>query len=234
MARLSNPLETETNLRLSGKDSLVSWAKRGLELLRYSDQRCLLVIGVTGDPATTSLARRQALAIARTHGGLFTGTMIGKLWRKSRFLTPYLRNTLWERGYAVDTLETAVPWSKVEITVQEIIQAMDGALEPVNERVLAFAHLSHVYSDGASIYVTYLFRLSSDPNETLERWGRLKSAASRVILAQGGTISHQHGVGLDHAPYLEAEKGSLGVGLLRTAAHFLDPQGLMNPGKLFP
>jgi alkyldihydroxyacetonephosphate synthase len=111
---------------------------------------------------------------------------------------------------------------------------MDGALKPVNEQVLAFAHLSHVYSDGASIYVTYLFRLSPDPDETLERWGRLKAAASQVILVQGGTISHQHGVGLDHALYLEAEKGPLGIGLLRTTAHFLDPQGLMNPGKLFP
>jgi len=49
---------------------------------------------------------------------------------------------------------------------------------------------------------------------------------------QGGTISHQHGVGLDHKPYLEAEKGTLGLEVLRQAAAALDPQGIMNPGKL--
>ena len=36
-----------------------------------------------------------------------------------------------------------------------------------------------------------------------------------AIVAHGGTISHQHGVGVDHAPYLEAEKGPLGLDLIR-------------------
>jgi alkyldihydroxyacetonephosphate synthase len=106
-------------------------------------------------------------------------------------------------------------------------------LEDRNERTLAFAHLSHIYPDGASIYVTYLFRRTPDPHETLERWLALKTAASQVVVAQKGTISHQHGVGLDHAPYLEAEKGALGIQMIRQVAQTLDPAGIMNPGKLF-
>jgi alkyldihydroxyacetonephosphate synthase len=192
----------------------------------------LLIYGVTGDPASTRLARRQANAIARSSGGLFTGALIGKMWRKSRFLTPYLRNTLWERGYAIDTLETAVPWSRVLVTESTVQQAMHAALAPTGERLLSFAHLSHVYCDGASIYVTYIFRRSPDPDETLERWQAMKDAASQAILTQGGTISHQHGVGQDHIPYLEAEKGPLGMRLLQEAIDTLDPEGLMNPGKL--
>ncbi|MBN1148543.1 MAG: FAD-binding oxidoreductase [Anaerolineales bacterium] len=232
MARLSNPQETDTTLRLSGKDALVARADRGLRLLGYAGARCLLIYGVTGDPASVRLARRQVNAAARAQGGLFTGTLAGKTWRKSRFLTPYLRNTLWERGYAIDTLETAVPWSRVLTTEKTIQEAMHAALAPTGERLLSFAHLSHVYKDGASVYVTYLFRRSPDPDETLERWRAMKTAASQAIIAQGGTISHQHGVGLDHAPYLEAEKGPLGMHLLREAMHALDPEGLLNPGKL--
>ena len=115
--------------------------------------------------------------------------------------------------------------------------------------MLVFAHLSHVYGDGASIYVTYLFRRPSisigtgagaspaatagaDAEETLRRWQVLKGAASRVILAHGGTISHQHGVGLDHVPYLPAEKGPLGMRTLESVIRLFDPDGLMNPGKL--
>lgn len=232
MARLSNPQETETTLKLSGKDNLITWANRGLGLLGYGEGRCLLIYGLTGDAITSRLARRQMNAIARAHGGLFTGTTIGKTWRKSRFLTPYLRNTLWERGYAVDTLETAVPWSQVLSTEKAIQEAMHQAIAPTGENLLTFAHLSHVYMDGASIYITYLFCRSQDPDQTLERWGAIKSAASQTIVAQGGTISHQHGVGLDHAPYLEAEKGPVGMALLRETARAVDPDGLLNPGKL--
>jgi alkyldihydroxyacetonephosphate synthase len=54
-----------------------------------------------------------------------------------------------------------------------------------------------------------------------------------VLVEHGGTISHQHGVGVDHAPYLPAEKGEVGMGLIKAIAHEFDPYGLMNPGKLF-
>jgi alkyldihydroxyacetonephosphate synthase len=232
MARLSDAQETETTLALSGKEKLVAWADRGLRLLGHGDQRCLLIYGLTGGQAATRLAARQVRQIARGHHGLYTGSIIGKLWRKTRFLTPYLRNTLWERGYALDTLETAVPWAQVPAMAAALKSAILRGLEPTGERVLVFAHLSHIYSDGASIYVTYLYRRSADPDETLERWLGMKTAASQALVAHGGTISHQHGVGRDHAPYLEAEKGAPGMALLRSAAETLDPDGILNPGVL--
>jgi alkyldihydroxyacetonephosphate synthase len=74
--------------------------------------------------------------------------------------------------------------------------------------------------------------MAAEPQETLQRWHRLKSAASQVIVDLGGTISHQHGVGLDHLPYLPAEKGELGMHVLRNIINSFDPQGIMNPGKL--
>jgi alkyldihydroxyacetonephosphate synthase len=117
-------------------------------------------------------------------------------------------------------------------TALETQQALRTGLAEVGERVLVFAHLSHVYHDGASIYITYLYRRAQDPDETLRRWQVLKGAASRVILAHGGTISHQHGVGLDHLPYLAAEKGALGMQGLHTLCKLYDPDGIMNPGKL--
>ncbi|OGO38232.1 MAG: FAD-linked oxidase [Chloroflexi bacterium RBG_16_57_11] len=233
MLRLSNARETETTLALSGKEELVRWADRGLRILGFGEGRCLLVFGATGRAETARQAKLQALSITRTHGGLNTGVTIGKLWRKSRFLTPYLRNVLWERGYAVDTLETALPWRQVIPAAAALQKAIHASLEQFNEEAWVFAHLSHVYADGASIYVTYLFRRAADPEETLRRWSAMKSAASRVILAQGGTISHQHGVGIDHAAYLPAEKGPLGMEMLRQAARAVDPDGMMNPGKLF-
>jgi len=170
--------------------------------------------------------------VFRAHGGTPAIGRIGEMWSKSRFLSPYLRNTLWERGYAVETVETALPWSQIPSLGIEIIRSLDNAMEGTGERILAFAHLSHVYQDGASTYVTFIFRRGPDPQATLRRWKSLKRAASLLITSRGGTISHQHGVGRDHAPYLQEEKGLVGMKLLRTTCQMIDPNGFMNPGKL--
>jgi len=233
MARLSDAQETETTLALSGKERRIQWLDRGLQLARYGSGRCLLIVAFTCEPGGEKRwheARRATRAIARRHAGLWVGTPLGEAWRRTRFRTPYLRNTLWELGYALDTLETAVVWAKVRETAAGLRSGLCNGLE--GERVLAFVHLSHIYPSGASIYATYLFRRRPDPEETLERWRRLKHAASQYILAQGGTISHQHGVGSDHAPYLRAEKGALGLHMLEAVRASLDPHGLLNRGKL--
>jgi alkyldihydroxyacetonephosphate synthase len=235
MARLSDAQETETTLALSGKEGLVKWAGRGLRLLRYGEERCLLLVAYTYEKGNGILAQDQQMAaegIIKSHRGLGTGNMIGEMWRKTRFHAPYLRNSLWEAGYALDTLETAVPWKEVLATAEAVKSALRNGLVDENERTLVFAHISAVYNTGASLYVTYLFRRSADPDQTLERWCRLKNAASQTIFAHGGTISHQHGVGLDHAPYLAHEKGPLGLQILETVCQTLDPDGLLNPGKL--
>ena len=115
--------------------------------------------------------------------------------------------------------------------VDQIEAALYSAV-PNGERIHVFTHLSHVYPQGASIYTTYLFRISTDPDGTLRRWEALKGAASRTIVREGGTISHQHGVGRDHAPYLEAEKGALGMAALAGVTTIFDPDGRMNPDVL--
>lgn len=231
MLRLSDPQETEATLHLSGKETLAGLLDRGLRAFGYSGQRSLLILGVTGDGKTARFARQRAMAMARKHGGLPTGQAIGRQWSRKRFLTPYLRNTLWERGYAIDTLETAVTWSSVIESAVAIREALRQALVSFDERVLVFAHLSHVYMDGASIYVTYLWR-RSDPERTLAQWSAMKAAASTVIVSRGGTISHQHGVGLDHAPYLQVEKGAVGMRMMEALRDELDRGRILNPGKL--
>jgi alkyldihydroxyacetonephosphate synthase len=232
MMRLSDPIETETTLILSGREGLVNIAGRVLNILGFGQERCLLIFAVTGDHRGVSRSRSQATSIFRAHGGLPAISMIGEMWRKSRFLSPYLRNTLWDAGYAIDTLETAVPWSAVPTLHRKIIDSMHQAATSIQQPLLVFAHLSHIYHDGASIYVTFLFPRHPSPEELLQRWRRLKDAASQVIVEANGTISHQHGVGLDHAAYLKAEKGPIGIDTLTAVCRSLDPEGLLNPGKL--
>ncbi len=227
MLRLSNPRETEISLQLSGQERLVSLADWGLNTRGYGPDRCLLIFGLTGGRRQVAAARRQAKGLWRSFGGLNAGKLVGETWRKSRFRSPYLRNVLWEKGVALDTLETAVPWVSVRPAAMAILGAIERAGADGEKDLLAFAHVSHVYRTGASIYVTVLMRRPSDPDQLLARWQRMKQAASEAILAHGGTITHQHGIGLDHARYMAREKGSLGVEAIEGACRMVDPEGVM-------
>lgn len=232
MLRLSTARETETTLALAGHETLIGALERLLAVRGIGENKCMLIIGFSGRLSIVRAARKEALGIAGKFKGVHVGRAFGEHWHKSRFRTPYLRNTLWDMGYAIDTLETATHWDNIAPMIDSIETALRTALEAIGERVHVFTHLSHLYPYGSSIYTTYLFRLATDPDETLHRWQLLKTAASQAIVARGGTISHQHGVGLDHKPYLPAEKGELGMAAISDLCRRFDPEGIMNPGKL--
>jgi alkyldihydroxyacetonephosphate synthase len=233
MLRLSTAVETQTTLALAGHERLIGTLERLLSVRGIGRDKCMSIAGFTGRERVVKEARKEALSIAGRHGGVHVRRTFGNEWLKSRFRTPYLRNTLWEMGYAIDTLETATAWSDVPALVDAIELALRPGLQDIGERVHVFTHLSHLYAYGSSIYTTYLYRVAADPGETLRRWQVLKTAASRTIVAHGATISHQHGIGTDHLPYLAGEKGSLGLAAIRDLCARFDPQGIMNRGKLF-
>lgn len=234
MMRLSFARETETSLELSGQGLSRRLLDAYLAVRRMGPGRCLLLYGATGPRGHVRRVLHEAQGPVKRHGGVVIGAPAGDRWYRTRFLYPYLRNTLWERGYAADTLETAVRWAAVHSTVRAIEDGIRRAFAGHDERVHVFTHLSHVYPHGTSIYTSYVFRLSPDPDETLARWRDAKAAASRAIVEHGGTISHQHGVGHDHRPYLEAEKGALGLRMIRAVIDELDPHGVMSSGNLIP
>lgn len=234
MLRLSNEIETETQLALvAGHRTALFFLQRYLSMRGMGKGQCMLMVGVTGSEAECRFSRQRMLDISALYGGVHIGKLMGKAWAKNRFRGPYLRNALWDAGYAADTAETCINWPQVTPLMRAIEQAARDALGAEEERVHAFTHLSHVYRQGCSIYSTFVYRSAGSHDADYERWAKLKRKVSEAIVAHGGTISHQHGVGVDHAPYLQAEKTALGMDLIRAMAREFDPEGMMNPGKLF-
>lgn len=200
----------------------------------FDDKACAMIAGFEGD----DVARGRAAfdAIARRHKAMALGEGQGRRWKEGRFHGPYLRDPMMERGAGVDTLETAASWSKLNDLYVAVRGALDGAIRAAAPRDGAHGvvqcHISHAYADGASLYFTYIFPRALE--REVAQWAAIKSAASDAIRAQGGTISHHHGVGEDHLPWIAGEKGALGIDVLRAVKMALDPKGVMNPGKLIP
>ena len=232
MLRLSNAVETRTMLALAGHKRQVALLESWVRLRGCREGKCMLLVGTSGEKGQARAALRAAFAIARAERGVHLGKGLGERWRHNRFRNVYMRNSAWRQGYAIDTVETAVDWPGVSGAMAAIEAAAASALGEHGERVHAYTHLSHLYPQGASVYSTFVYRLAGDYDTDLARWRSLKQAVSEAIVAGGGTISHQHGVGADHARWLAAEKGELGLDAMRALFKRFDPDGRMNPGKL--
>jgi alkyldihydroxyacetonephosphate synthase len=256
MARLSSPEETQafvamrhlpTSFSEKTKERLGRWliARKGLSL----ETGCLMILGVEGDDdepapmlgqgarvgagsseATAHEIQRAALEICRRYGAFDLGRGTGRAWHADRFETPYLRDVLIDHGILVDTLETATTWDNLAALYGRVKAAIEQAITAGNVKPWVMCHVSHAYPAGAALYYTFLAK--QIPGHEVEQWEAVKRAATDAIMQNGGTLSHHHGVGYEHTPWLEMEDGREGVEALRAIKQTLDPKGIMNPGKL--
>ncbi len=232
VTRVSDEEETRVNLMLSGTGGAAQALLRAYLRVRGVAGGAMLILGWEG--AREDVERRRALTarLLRAHGVVSLGAAPGRAWERSRFSGPYLRDELLDHGYLVETLETAHTWSHHQQLYRAVRDALTAALREGGTPPIVFCHLSHAYRDGASLYFTFLARARAGAE--LEQWAAAKRAASEAITAAGGTITHHHAVGRDHAPYMDAEVGAVGLEALRALKERLDPAGIMNPGKLLP
>ncbi len=228
--RISDQEETEVSLALSGPRGVAGRLVGGYLGLRRRRGGSLVIVGIEGDEE--SVARRRALCVRalRKGGAAYLGQAAGRSWEHGRYQGPYLRDTLMGMGAMVETLETSHTWSRLSELYTAVGSAIRGALAGQGTPGLVFCHLSHAYADGASLYFTFIARARAGAE--VEQWREVKRAACEAIVAHGGTITHHHAVGRDHAPYMEAEVGEIGLDVLRAVKAELDPAGIMNPGKL--
>jgi alkyldihydroxyacetonephosphate synthase len=233
VARLSDAEETRIAIALAstGDGGAAQRARRAYLRLRGHEGGCLAIVGFEGDEEDVERRWVRASALLRAGGGVRLGRRPGETWLRGRYAGPYLRDELLDRGLLVETLETAVSWSGLPALYEAVGSALRRSLTDAGTPPVVMCHVSHLYRSGASLYFTFLARQSDAP---LEQWRAAKSAASEAIVAGGGTITHHHAVGRDHAQWMPAEVGELGLDLIRAAKERLDPAGIMNPGKLLP
>ncbi len=145
-------------------------------------------------------------------------------WWEHRY-DMYYPNKLTTGGFAItDTIDIVATYDKLE----NVYHAMKEAMEA--QDAIVMSHFSHMYQNGGSIYMIFF---SSQPDAETA-WAVYKSIWDEGVAAclrEGGTMSHQHGVGLTRSTYTEDELGS-SFHILQQIKDSLDPNGIMNPGKL--
>jgi alkyldihydroxyacetonephosphate synthase len=223
--RLAQDGPLPTVLRLSDE------AETALNLARpgAAEGGCLAIVGYEGVSDAGVEAQRDGVSHVLAAAGASPVAGAGEEWLAGRFAGPYLREALLDAGAFVETLETATFWSSLPALYHSVSTALRDALRSQGTPPVVLCHVSHVYATGASLYFTVACARLDD---TAGQWQRAKAAASEAILAADGSISHHHGVGVDHVEWHEREVGELGVRMLRAVKRELDPAGILNPGVL--
>ncbi|HEY6378567.1 MAG TPA: FAD-binding oxidoreductase [Candidatus Dormibacteraeota bacterium] len=214
--RLSDPAETAITAAIAGEPTPAG---------------CLAITGYEGEAVAVTARRLAAAAVLSGAGATPLGPGAGDSWQRTRYQGPYLRDALLGIGVLVETLETATSWSGLERLHATLGAVLSEALTAGGTPGLVLCHVSHVYATGASLYFTVVATQAADP---LTQWATVKRAAGAAVAAAGATITHHHGVGLDHRDWMAQEIGELGVEILRAVKARLDPTGILNPGKLIP
>ncbi len=185
-------------------------------------RRSVLLVLDEGDPALVA-ATMAIVAECCTAAETASDELVAA-WLEHRNDTSALQ-ALTRKGFVVDTMEIAAPWSQLD----ELVDAVVGALSAVPHARAASCHLSHSYLDGACLYFT--FAATPPAHDVESTYVALWDAGQRAVLAHGGNLSHHHGVGINRGRFVREALGPA-YDVLVAVKHALDPAGILNPGKL--
>lgn len=130
-----------------------------------------------------------------------------------------------KEGFVSDTLEMTGKWADLPAIYDEVVQAIDS----VPGTLAGSAHQSHAYVDAGCIY--FSMRGIVDLDKRADWYRQVWDAANDVVIRHGASLSHHHGVGMLRARFMERSLGEA-FDVLRRVKKTLDPDNILNPGKL--
>lgn len=238
VTRVSDPNETKFSFATKKAGGLMdkfqsTALQQFLKRVKHYDMEdaCLSFIGYEGDEQHVKLQRKLVGEIVSKHNGICVGSGPGEMYDQKKFDTPYIRDHLLDYGGLADVSETSAPWSKLEPLYDGVVAAANKAFAEIGVAGWIMSHLSHSYHSGACLYFTFAFR-ETEKMDALEQYATVKDSIQQAFIDFGGTLSHHHGVGLAHSPWLEQDISTAGVSIVRALFDGVDPGHQLNPGKI--
>ena len=233
---LSNALEAGRLIMTKRYDPMVirlydpaSTASRVKAILGYELDGAYMVMGFDGDPDLATLQEQKALAVCAELGAQDLGREPGEKWWDHRYDFYYPPKNLkfpWMYG----TTETITTFDKLEKLYWAEKKAVEETYADLDIKFIG--HFSHWFHWGASLYTRFIIENPpEDAQEVLRLHNRIWNTAMTAVLENDGMINEHHGVGLKLSRYMRRQYGPAWP-MLRAIKDALDPNGIMNPGKV--
>jgi len=183
----------------------------------------VLLVEVDGSPDSVERAADRAEEACRANDSIElrrASDARGRdaLWNLRRSISPALRKI----APVKLNEDIVVPRSRLA----DMFDFLSDLAQGKRVRIVNFGHAG----DG-NIHVNVM--LSGNDAEETRRGEEAVAEIFRKTVEMGGTISGEHGVGISKAPFFEMEVGPLGVSVMKRLKACFDPNGILNPGKIF-
>jgi glycolate oxidase len=187
------------------------------------DAGALLLVAVDGQAEEVARAADVVEQVLRDGGGydiLAAATREDeeKLWDVRRALSPAIKKF----GTMKFNEDVVVPRSRVPELIAQV--------EEIGQRFQTFV-VNFGHAGDGNIHVNFM--CDRDDAEAMKRARAAVRETFAVAVELGGTISGEHGIGYVKAPYIEMALDAATVAAMKRIKQALDPNGILNPGKMF-
>ena len=197
------------------------------KVLGIKKEGVYMIFGFDGSKDVVEIEEKKAIAICEKFGGVDLGEKGGNHWWKHKYDFFFPPNAFWI-PQMFGTMDTVAVYSKME----NIFENLKKTIEEQFPQAYVIAHFSHWYDWGCMGYIRFIIDdPPNDPIEAQELHDNIWDVGIHKILENGGMINEHHGVGIKLARFMRDQYGST-LDLLNLIKNSLDPNGIMNPGKL--
>ena len=195
--------------------------------LELSPGACYLILAFDGIKELVDFEEKLTTEICVKNGGKEVKKELAEYWWHHRYDMYFPHPDRTKMGLVADTIDVATTWDKLE----DLYNAVKNAIVEKHPGVFVMAHFSHFYAEGGSIYVIFAYQ-EPDREKALKMYTQIWNDSLEACHKVGGSVSHHHGVGLLKAKWMREEYGEAGFRVLEAIKKALDPNNIMNPGKL--
>lgn len=206
-----------------------STASRIRKILGYELEGAYMVLGFDGDPDLAALQEEKAMDIIGQFGAKDLGREPGEAWWKHRYDFYYPPQSL-KLPWMYGTTETVTTYDKIERLYYAEKKAVEEGFADWD--IDFIGHFSHWFHWGVMVYTRFIIKNPpEDAKEAVRLHNRVWNTAMTAVMENGGMVNEHHGVGLKLSRYMQRQYGDAWP-LLERIKKALDPNGIMNPGKV--
>jgi len=176
---------------------------------------------------------KKVYEIGAKFGGMPGGEENGQRGYMLTYVIAYIRDFGFDYHVVAESFETSVPWDRV---LDLCRNTKDRIVRECKERGVQYppfatCRVTQTYDAGACVYFYFAFNYRGVANP-VQLYEEIENCARDEIIANGGSISHHHGIGKIRKQFLETTVSSAGLGLMRAVKDYIDPKNIFGNGNL--
>ncbi|XP_071497512.1 alkyldihydroxyacetonephosphate synthase, peroxisomal-like [Diadema antillarum] len=186
-----------------------------------------------GTKEEVAAQEKRVYAIAANFGGLASGEDNGQRGYMMTYAIAYIRDFAMDHYIIAESFETTVPWDRVLDVCRNVREriikecaAVGVAYEPI-----VMSRVTQTYDAGACIYFYFAYMYKGLPNP-LDIYEHVENAARNEIIANGGSLSHHHGIGKLRKPWMKKTVSDVGIQALKAVKEKIDPNNIFGNQNL--